>query len=189
MLEQPGGLRVLGRGLLLTPSGVAWPAPALARRVGDLLRPPSWAEVAPMMKNGIFLSTRSLLAMGMLMWATRLIAGFGAVGLAGESAPARTQAWRGGLGRWAHALTACFSAPGPLVPATMSTRLCPAPMQPTRFCARSGCSATRPVSVQLIGRRGGWGCGGSCIARACVPCQGSRTPWLGQACFIPQATV
>ncbi|EFN56262.1 hypothetical protein CHLNCDRAFT_57674 [Chlorella variabilis] len=51
-------------------------------KVGDLLRPPSWAEVAPMMKNGIFLSTRSLLAMGMLMWATRLIAGFGAVGLA-----------------------------------------------------------------------------------------------------------
>jgi len=43
-----------------------------------------------MMRQGLFLSTRSLLAMGMLMWATRLIAGFGAVGLAGG--PARLPA-------------------------------------------------------------------------------------------------
>lgn len=35
-----------------------------------------------MLRSGLFLSTRSLLSMGMLMWATRLIAGFGAVGLA-----------------------------------------------------------------------------------------------------------
>ncbi|KAI7846376.1 hypothetical protein COHA_000087 [Chlorella ohadii] len=48
----------------------------------DLARPPAWSEVAPMLRSGFFLSTRSLLAMGMLMWATRLIAGFGAVGLA-----------------------------------------------------------------------------------------------------------
>ena len=52
-------------------------------RAADLARPPTWREVAPLMKNGLLLSTRSLLAMGMLMWATRLIAGFGAVGLAG----------------------------------------------------------------------------------------------------------
>jgi Na+-driven multidrug efflux pump len=52
----------------------------------DLARPPAWREVAPMLRSGFFLSTRSLLAMGMLMWATRLIAGFGAVGLAGEPA-------------------------------------------------------------------------------------------------------
>jgi hypothetical protein len=44
--------------------------------------------VAPMMRNGLLLSTRSLLAMGMLMWATRLIAGFSAVGLAGALPPA-----------------------------------------------------------------------------------------------------
>ena len=40
-----------------------------------------------MLRNGLFLSARSLLAMGSLMWATRLIAGFGAVGLAGEGLP------------------------------------------------------------------------------------------------------
>ncbi|KAI3426457.1 hypothetical protein D9Q98_008824 [Chlorella vulgaris] len=51
-------------------------------RFADLARPPAWRDVAPMLRNGVFLSTRSLLAMGMLMWATRLIAGFGAVGLA-----------------------------------------------------------------------------------------------------------
>lgn len=58
---------VLGRGYMRTP---------------DLARPPTWREVAPMLRNGLFLSARSLLAMGSLMWATRLIAGFGAVGLA-----------------------------------------------------------------------------------------------------------
>ncbi|PSC70934.1 MATE efflux family isoform A [Micractinium conductrix] len=51
-------------------------------RPADLTRVPAWSEVSPMLRSGLFLSTRSLLAMGMLMWATRLIAGFGAVGLA-----------------------------------------------------------------------------------------------------------
>lgn len=51
-------------------------------RVGDLARPPKWRDVAPTLKNGVFLGTRSILAMSMLMWATKLIAGFGAVSLA-----------------------------------------------------------------------------------------------------------
>ena len=61
-----GGM-VIGRGYL---------------RAEDLMRPPAWKEIAPTLKNGVFLSTRSLLAMSMLMWATKLIAGFGAVSLA-----------------------------------------------------------------------------------------------------------
>eukprot|EP00887_Chlorella_sp_A99_P007431 scaffold2.g7431.t1 len=48
----------------------------------DLRTRPRWAEVAPTMRNGLLLSTRSLLSMSMIMWATKLIAGFGAVGLA-----------------------------------------------------------------------------------------------------------
>lgn len=51
-------------------------------RPNDLARPPTWQAVAPMLRNGVLLSTRSLLAMSMLMWATKLIAGFGAVALA-----------------------------------------------------------------------------------------------------------
>ena len=51
------------------------------------------------MKNGLLLSTRSLLAMGMLMWATKLIAGFGAVGLACAWVAARAAVLPGqGLG-------------------------------------------------------------------------------------------
>lgn len=37
------------------------PAPG---SVADLARPPAWSEVAPMLRQGLFLSTRSLLAMG-----------------------------------------------------------------------------------------------------------------------------
>lgn len=33
-------------------------------RPADLARPPAWSEVAPMLRSGFFLSTRSLLAMG-----------------------------------------------------------------------------------------------------------------------------
>lgn len=51
-------------------------------RPADLARPPAWAEVAPMLRNGVLLSTRSLLAMSMLMWATKLVAGAGAAALA-----------------------------------------------------------------------------------------------------------
>lgn len=35
-----------------------------ARSAADLARPPSWGEVTPLLRNGLFLSTRSLLAMG-----------------------------------------------------------------------------------------------------------------------------
>ncbi|KAL4548701.1 hypothetical protein Ndes2526B_g01254 [Nannochloris sp. 'desiccata'] len=51
-------------------------------KLPDLYTPPKWSDVAPTLKNGVFLSTRSILAMSMLMWATKLIAGFGAVSLA-----------------------------------------------------------------------------------------------------------
>jgi len=51
-------------------------------RPADLARPPTLAAVSPMLKNGALLSTRSILAMSTLMWATKLIAGFGAVSLA-----------------------------------------------------------------------------------------------------------
>jgi putative MATE family efflux protein len=51
-------------------------------KLPDLYTPPKWSDVAPTLKNGAFLSTRSILAMSMLMWATKLIAGFGAVSLA-----------------------------------------------------------------------------------------------------------
>ena len=51
-------------------------------KLSDLARPPKWSDVAPTLKNGVFLGTRSILAMSMLMWATKLIAGFGAVTLA-----------------------------------------------------------------------------------------------------------
>ncbi len=89
-LRGPVGARHLCCNLCLG-SSTGYPPPPLYvlfrihRRAADLARPPTWREVAPLMKNGLLLSTRSLLAMGMLMWATRLIAGFGAVGLAGAS--------------------------------------------------------------------------------------------------------
>lgn len=51
-------------------------------KLSDLRTPPSWSDVSPVLRNGLLLSTRSLLAMSMLMWATKLIAGFGAVALA-----------------------------------------------------------------------------------------------------------
>ena len=51
-------------------------------RIGDLASPPKWKDVAPTLKNGLFLGTRSILAMSTLMWATKTIAGFGAVSLA-----------------------------------------------------------------------------------------------------------
>ena len=51
-------------------------------RLDDLLRVPAWRDVAPMLRSGVLLSTRSILAMSMLMWATKLIAAFGAVSLA-----------------------------------------------------------------------------------------------------------
>jgi hypothetical protein len=88
-----------------------------------------------MMRNGLLLSTRSLLAMGMLMWATRLIAGFGAVGLAGALPPALT-AERAhlqpahGAGRQAEVLQ--------LLTGRICWFLCS--MQPMRSCARSGYS-------------------------------------------------
>lgn len=51
-------------------------------RTSDLLTVPSWKDVAPTLKNGALLSTRSILAMSVLMWATKLIAGVGAIALA-----------------------------------------------------------------------------------------------------------
>jgi putative MATE family efflux protein len=51
-------------------------------RLADLARPPTWAAVAPVLRSGLLLSTRSVLAMSMLLWSTKLIAGFGAVALA-----------------------------------------------------------------------------------------------------------
>lgn len=51
-------------------------------RLPDLVRVPSWGDVTPMLRSGFFLSTRSILAMAMLLWSTKLIAGFGAVSLA-----------------------------------------------------------------------------------------------------------
>ena len=52
------------------------------RSPADLVRPPSLRDVAPMLRNGVLLSARSLLAMSVLMWATKLIAGLGAVCMA-----------------------------------------------------------------------------------------------------------
>jgi putative MATE family efflux protein len=51
-------------------------------KLSDLVRFPSSQDVTPMLKNGFLLSTRSILAMSILMWSTKLIAGFGAASLA-----------------------------------------------------------------------------------------------------------
>jgi Na+-driven multidrug efflux pump len=48
----------------------------------DLARPPRWEDVEPMLRNGLLLSTRSILGMSVLLFATQLIAGFGAVSMA-----------------------------------------------------------------------------------------------------------
>lgn len=45
--------------------GTSWLLPRyLPCRLADLLRPPAWRDVAPMLRSGAFLSTRSILAMG-----------------------------------------------------------------------------------------------------------------------------
>lgn len=137
-------------------------------RAPDLARPPTWREVAPMLRNGLFLSARSLLAMGSLMWATRLIAGFGAVGLAGAGPPLG-RSCRGGARREA-ALWGCTSvlvAPTCRRGVRCSTladaaalgcsRCC---LQPTRFSARSGCSPTRRSHRWTLPRRCGSAGGG-----------------------------
>lgn len=51
-------------------------------KLSDMKNYPSFSEVAPMLRNGVLLSTRSLLAMSTLMFATKMAAGLGAAGLA-----------------------------------------------------------------------------------------------------------
>lgn len=51
-------------------------------KISDMKRYPSFSEVAPMLRNGILLSTRSLLAMSTLMFATKMAASLGAAALA-----------------------------------------------------------------------------------------------------------
>ena len=51
-------------------------------QVADMATYPSISDVAPMLRNGVLLSTRSLLAMSTLMFATKMAAGLGAAGLA-----------------------------------------------------------------------------------------------------------
>ena len=51
-------------------------------KVSDMATYPSIAEVTPMLRNGVLLSARSLLAMSTLMFATKMAAGLGAAGLA-----------------------------------------------------------------------------------------------------------
>ena len=51
-------------------------------KISDMAKYPSLAEVAPMLRNGVLLSARSLLAMSTLMFATKMAAGLGAAGLA-----------------------------------------------------------------------------------------------------------
>lgn len=51
-------------------------------RLEDVATPPTVQQVAPMLRNGLLLSTRNMLAMAILMWATKLITGVGAVALA-----------------------------------------------------------------------------------------------------------
>uniref|UniRef100_A0A1D1ZX61 Protein DETOXIFICATION n=1 Tax=Auxenochlorella protothecoides TaxID=3075 RepID=A0A1D1ZX61_AUXPR len=53
-------------------------------RPRDLLRPPDLAEVLPLLRAGVLLSTRMMLAMGTFVYATRAIAGFGAAAVAGH---------------------------------------------------------------------------------------------------------
>ena len=103
------------------------PPPPPPRRPADLTRVPAWSEVSPMLRSGLFLSTRSLLAMGMLMWATRLIAGFGAVGLAGAAA---TEALEGQGARSRGALRAA----GHCVKGSLQGRAC----SPCRAGPRAG---------------------------------------------------
>lgn len=123
---RPGGPAGLRTRLAEPKRAASMPLLPTHDRLADLARPPKLRDVAPLLRNGVFLSTRSLLAMGawpcvpsccphvalpshsshacllaptctsckaaqffspafpagMLMWATRLIAGFGAVGLA-----------------------------------------------------------------------------------------------------------
>ena len=50
--------------------------------ISDMARYPTFAEVAPMLRHGVLLSTRSLLAMSTLMFATKLAASLGAAALA-----------------------------------------------------------------------------------------------------------
>lgn len=50
--------------------------------VPDLINLPAWEDVVPMLRNGFLLSTRSILAMSTLIWATKLIAALGAANLA-----------------------------------------------------------------------------------------------------------
>lgn len=51
-------------------------------KISDMKNYPSFSEVAPMLRNGVLLSTRSLLAMSTLMFATKMAAGLGAATLA-----------------------------------------------------------------------------------------------------------
>ncbi len=51
-------------------------------KVSDMATYPSVADVAPMLRNGVLLSTRSLLAMSTLIFATKMAAGLGAAGRA-----------------------------------------------------------------------------------------------------------
>ena len=51
-------------------------------KVSDMATYPSMTDVAPMLRNGVLLSTRSLLAMSTLIFATKMAAGLGAAGLA-----------------------------------------------------------------------------------------------------------
>lgn len=48
-------------------------------RMEDLLRPPKWVDVAPTLRNGLLLSTRSLSAMSVVLFATQFVASFGPV--------------------------------------------------------------------------------------------------------------
>lgn len=50
--------------------------------LSDMRHYPSFSEVSPMLRNGVLLSTRSLLAMSTLMFATKMAAGLGAAALA-----------------------------------------------------------------------------------------------------------
>lgn len=90
-----------------------------------------------MLQSGLFLSTRSLLAMSMLMWATRLIsAGFGAVGLAGGGAGGvcRASPW---LPAQFRLLAACLHPRCVSPPARAPTSLPPTP-------------STRPAAHEIL---------------------------------------
>eukprot|EP00204_Picochlorum_oklahomense_P004492 CAMPEP_0118799886 /NCGR_PEP_ID=MMETSP1161-20130426/1962_1 /TAXON_ID=249345 /ORGANISM="Picochlorum oklahomensis, Strain CCMP2329" /LENGTH=300 /DNA_ID=CAMNT_0006727649 /DNA_START=43 /DNA_END=945 /DNA_ORIENTATION=+ len=51
-------------------------------KLEDMKQFPSFSDVAPMLRNGILLSTRSILAMSTVMFATQSMAGLGAAALA-----------------------------------------------------------------------------------------------------------